>query len=252
MIPKHSLDNSNRLVIGNGNGVIDNGNRVIDNGNGNRIVGYVRVSTLFQNSLSQQTKITDYCKKKNLDTSKLEFFEEIISTRKSERKIYELIKSLKAGDKLVVTEISRIARSFRETKQILSLLESNGIEFHIISPEILMTHYNTEVEKTASLQDRLQSHQNYLYFVLLGISAELEREFLRERTLAGLETARQKNKILGRKEGSLKLVERHDEFLKYYKKKLSKTAIGKLLDVSRSTVKNYINHLKKKNLLDEK
>ena len=79
------------------------------------IYGYVRVSTQGQNFDSQKNAISRYCVDQKLLVD--EWIELEISSRKSteKRRIDELLDKLVSGDTIIVSELSRIGRSIKET-----------------------------------------------------------------------------------------------------------------------------------------
>lgn len=176
--------------------------------------------------------------KNNFDLSQLIWRSETISSRKQKRQVYELVEELQPNDMLIVTELSRLARSFAESQQIIQEIQKKGATLYILAPELLLKQINPK----SSLSERLQVHQNQMLSNLLGIAAEIEREFIRERTLAGLQNARQANKKLGRPTGSFSLLKKKEEVIKYYEMGLSITAISKLVQVTRQTVSTFLKH----------
>ena len=75
---------------------------------------YLRVSTDQQDLNNQKQEIESYAKRRHLKID--EWVEVEISSRKNmrDRRITELIQGLKKGDKLIVSELSRLASRHRE------------------------------------------------------------------------------------------------------------------------------------------
>ena len=79
---------------------------------------------------------------------------------------------------------------------------------------------------------------------LFALFAEVEREFISERTREGLAKARASGKKLGRPKGSLgtsRLDGREDEIRKLLDLGVSKSAVAKITCVSRPTLYNFLN-----------
>ncbi len=100
-----------------------------------------------------------------------------------ERPILEkCLERLEEGDTLVVWRLDRLGRSIRDLLQIMDRLERRGINFISL----------TEKFDTSSAAGRLVFH----FFAAL---TQFERELIRERTMAGLLSARARGRLGGRK-----------------------------------------------------
>lgn len=86
------------------------------------IYAYIRVSTDKQSVENQRYEIETFCRKKNFAVER--WIEETISSRVSlqERKLGKLLKRIKRGDTLIVSELSRLGRSLMEIMGILNTL----------------------------------------------------------------------------------------------------------------------------------
>ena len=78
------------------------------------IIGYLRVSTGKQNPANQQDEIRRFADSRNLSVS--QWVTEVASGKKKEcdRKLGGLIRRMKHGDTLIVTEISRLSRTITD------------------------------------------------------------------------------------------------------------------------------------------
>ena len=144
---------------------------------------YLRISTGKQDLDVQRLEIETYATKNNLKID--EWLSLEVSSKKSfhDRKIDELLSSLKRCDTLVISELSRLARSIFQVHQILDILISKKINLIIIKQGI-----------ATNGQDDLQMK---IMLNTLGICAELERTFISQRTKAGLDNARKRGVKLG-------------------------------------------------------
>ena len=76
-----------------------------------KTVAYLRVSTGSQDLSNQKLAVLEYARQKHFSID--QFLEVQVSTRRSpaQRRIEELLEVLKDGDRLVVSELSRLGRS---------------------------------------------------------------------------------------------------------------------------------------------
>ncbi len=101
-------------------------------------------------------------------------FEEKISSREVDRKVLrEALDYCREGDVLVVARLDRLGRSLRELIDLVGELEGRGVGFRSLKESL----------DTTTAGGRLIFH-------VFGALTELEREIIRERTIAGLESAR--------------------------------------------------------------
>jgi len=88
-----------------------------------------------------------------------------------------------------------------------------------------------------------QDIQTKVTIGLFGLFAEIERDLISERTKQALAVAKAKGKILGRPKGSLgksKLDGKEEEIKLLIVKGVSKTAIAKIMDISRTALYQFI------------
>lgn len=91
-------------------------------------------------------------------------------------------KALRTGDTLVVWRLDRLGRSLPDLVQIVAELERNGVGFESLTEKI----------ETGSAAGKLVFH-------VFAALAEFERSLIRERTHAGLASARARGRSGGRK-----------------------------------------------------
>ena len=143
----------------------------------NKIIGYSRKST------TSQTNAPDVEALKQAGCDQV--FEENVSTRKAEKDRPELMKclaSLRKGDTLKLTSLSRLGRTQREVINRLHELQAEGI--NVITLDGLI---NTEA---------LGKFAPVLIGLLTGLN-EVERELTQERTIASVEYRRKTGGNLG-------------------------------------------------------
>lgn len=138
------------------------------------VVGYARVSTDDQNLTLQKDALEKAgCTK---------FFTDTISGSKSSRPgLDELLKYSREGDTVVVWRLDRLGRSLKDLIEIVGKLEVNGIALKSLNESI----------DTSSSSGKLIFH-------IFGALAEFERNLIRERTNAGLESAKARGRVGGR------------------------------------------------------
>ena len=189
---------------------------------------YLRVSTDEQDVNNQKHGLLEYCNQKEL--TGIEFIIDSVSGKHPwrERKLGEMIKRMQAGDNLVFAEISRMARSTLQVLEILSACADKEINVYIAKQQMHLD---------GSMQAKITA-------TVLGLAAEIEREFISQRTKEALAARKAKGLALGRPEGaknkSYPLDKHKEDIKKYLKMGLSLSAVAKLVQAPRSTVNDYI------------
>ena len=180
------------------------------------LIGYARVSTDEQNLDLQR----DALKKAGCER----IFTDHISGTKAERKgLTEALSHLRAGDTLVVWRLDRLGRSLRHLIDTVTTLQESGVEFKSL----------TEAIDTTTSGGKLVFH-------IFGALAEFEREIIRERTKAGLTSARARGRTGGRPKA---LTEKQVEMLNQLAADRNRSIdeICKTLGISRTTFYRYLN-----------
>ena len=154
-----------------------------------KTVAYLRVSTRSQDLANQKLAILEFSQKRRFPID--QFIESRISSRQSplERRIDEMLGTLEPGDRLLVSELSRLGRSLSQVIQIVETLVRRKIRFIAI--------------KEAIEFDGKQDLPTKVMIALFGLFAEVERDLISERTKEGLAAAKAKGKLLGRPKGAL-------------------------------------------------
>jgi len=197
------------------------------------VYAYLRVSTDRQDVDNQKHGVLEYANQRGL--SSLQFVEDAVSGRKkwSERKLGELLHSMGAGDTIVFAEVSRIARS---TLQVLEVLE------HCTEHQI-----NVHIAKQSMVFDG--SMQSKITATVLGMAAEIEREFISMRTKEALAARKQAGKTLGRPKGQAEktsLDPKRAQIQELLNKGVSKRSIAKVIECAPSTLYDYLKRHKMK------
>lgn len=150
------------------------------------IYGYVRVSTEQQSyesqvlAINQRFKIDEWVEEKRSGT---------VDYRK--RDLGDLISHLKAGDTLVVTELSRLGRSLSMIYKIVSELKDKKVRCVAVKNSFDLNPAN---------QNDIVSEVIMFAF---GLSAQLERQLISERSKMGIQKAREQGKQIGKRKGDI-------------------------------------------------
>jgi len=152
-----------------------------------------------------------------------QIYKEVVSGIKAERKILnEALSYLRPGDTLVVWRLDRLGRSLKQLIEIINDLNERKIGFKSIV-EVIDTTTPT----------------GQFFFHVTGAFAELERNLIRERTMAGLASARAR----GRNGGRPKVMDQETfemALLLYNEKKTTVTNICKKFGISNRTFYRYL------------
>lgn len=137
------------------------------------LIGYIRVSTNDQNTdLQRNALMCAGCE---------QIFEDKMSGTKSERPgLKRALKCLKRGDTLVVWKLDRLGRRMKHLIALTEELRAKGVNFRSLTDSI----------DTSTPMGRF-------FFHMMGALAEMERELIVERTLAGLAAARSQGRAEG-------------------------------------------------------
>lgn len=192
------------------------------------IYGYIRVSTDRQTVENQRFEINQFCEKNILVVDK--WIEETISGVRTiqERKLGKLLKKMKRDDILICSELSRLGRNLLMIMGILNECMNRDIQVWTIKDNYrLGSDINSKVLAFA-----------------FGLSAEIERNLISQRTKEALARKRAEGVILGRPRGSKskvkKLTGKEAEIKNLLDKKVSKSAISRILGVHRLTVSAFM------------
>ena len=194
------------------------------------IYGYIRVSSDKQTVENQKFEIEKFCEKENLKIDG--WISETISGIKNydKRKLGKLLKRIDVGDLIICSEISRLGRSLFMIMEILNICMTKECRVWT-------------VKDGYRLGEDIQS--KVLAFAF-GLSAEIERNLISQRTKEALARRREEGVVLGRPKGSskpehYKLYGKDDVIRELLNLGNSKTSIAKILKVNRNTLLNYIN-----------
>ncbi len=184
---------------------------------------YIRVSTDQQKVENQRHEIQKYC-----EQNKLTVTNEIalnISSRKTleQRQVTPLL-DLPMGSIIVVSELSRLGRNTAEVILLVEELLNKGIALHIIRQGMKLTKHDP---------------MSRMLIAMFSCFAQLERDFISERTKAALARKKAEGVQLGRKSTG-KYERHHDSIVALRKLGKGYGSIAETLGLSKQGVKNYI------------
>lgn len=144
------------------------------------LIGYARVSTYEQNlDLQIEALKKAGCKK---------IYADKVSGVKAERiELNKLKESLRDGETIVVWKLDRMSRSLKDMIDLIKFFESKQVGFRSLTENIDTT-----------------TPSGKLIFHIFASMAEFERDLIRERTMAGLATARARGRKGGRPKSTTK------------------------------------------------
>jgi len=147
-----------------------------------KVAIYLRVSTDEQTVDNQRLPLVEYCSRMNWD---YEVFEEKVSTRKTRPVQWDLYNDLlrKKYDGLLIYKFDRWARS---TKELVTHVEE------LLEKNVFVYSYSENIDLNTSMGRAM--------FTIISAFAQLERDVIRERTIAGLNRVKAQGKKLGKPE----------------------------------------------------
>jgi len=193
------------------------------------IYGYIRVSSDKQTVENQRFEIEQFAHRENIVIDG--WIEETISGTKDydKRKLGKLLHKVCGGDLIICSELSRLGRSLFMIMDILNLCMNKNCKVWTIKDNY-------------RLGDDIQS--KVLAFAF-GLSAEIERNLISQRTREALARKRAEGVVLGRPVGSarpqnFKLYGKDDQIARYLANGIPQIKIAKKLGVHRITLASYI------------
>jgi len=188
-------------------------------------IGYARVSTHEQNLDLQIDSLKENGCEKN-------FTDKISGSETDRPGLTKALQFAREGDTLVVWKLDRMSRSLRQLIEIMNELSKINIGIKSI----------TESIDTSSPSGKLIFH-------IFSSLAEFERDIIKARTLAGLESARSRGKFGGRPQ--VLTDEKKEALLEITKK--TNLSISEIIDsfhISRSTYYRLISKSKKDSIVN--
>ena len=171
-------------------------------------IGYARVSTTDQDLDIQHERLkTAGCEIIRAETGSG-------ASRKGRSELETIMQFLHAGDELVVLRLDRLGRSTRDVLNLVHELDEKGASLRVLEPDVT----------TAGSIGRM-------VITILGMVADMELKFIKDRQRAGIDAA----KAMGTYKGRKKNVD-DVEIRKRISAGATKAAVARDLNVSRMTV----------------
>lgn len=191
------------------------------------VYGYIRVSTDHQTTENQRFEIQRFCEKNDMI---IDFWiEETISSTKdlNKRKLGRLLRRIKKDDLIIASELSRLGRNLLQIMSILHHCMNIGAQIWTIKD-----NYRLGTDITSKV----------LAFAF-GLSAEIERNLISQRTKEALARVKAEGGHVGRPRGSSnirKLYGREQYIAKKLRAGRSRYEIARNLRVHRNTLARFI------------
>lgn len=194
--------------------------------------GYIRVSSDKQTVENQRFEISNFCQRNGMNIDG--WIEETISGTKAydKRELGKLLRRVEKDDLIICAELSRLGRNLFMIMEILGICMNKECRVWTIKDNY-------------RLGDDIQS--KVLAFAF-GLSAEIERNLISQRTKEALARMRAKGVVLGRPKGrqsapeKYKLYGKNTLIVELLKVGVSKRKIAKICKVDRNTLNRYIHH----------
>ncbi|MBY5551121.1 recombinase family protein [Rhizobium leguminosarum] len=136
------------------------------------------------------------------------------ASRKGRSELETIMEFLRSGDELVVLRLDRLGRSTRDVLNLVHELDERGASLRVLEPDVT----------TAGSMGRM-------VITILGMVADMELTFIKDRQRAGIEAAKAEGVYTGRK----KNVD-DEEIRRLIAGGASKAEVARQLEVSRMTI----------------
>jgi DNA invertase Pin-like site-specific DNA recombinase len=139
------------------------------------LIGYARVSTTGQDTATQKAKL------KAAGCTLIRTETVSGGSRDGRSELASILDFIRPGDTLIVVKLDRLGRNTRDVLNLVHELEQKGASLRVLEPAI----------ETAGPMGRM-------VLTVLGMVAEMELGFIRDRQRAGIEAAKAKGVYKGR------------------------------------------------------
>lgn len=142
-------------------------------------VGYVRVSSVLQNTSRQEEILNSY----NLNV----IFKDFASGKDTDRpELQAALKHVRKGDTFIIHSMDRLARNLNDLRAIVKDLNNRGVKVIFVKENLTFSGNDSSISN--------------LLLSVMGAFAEFERNLIRERQHEGIELAKLRGAYKGRKQ----------------------------------------------------
>ena len=183
-----------------------------------KTIGYIRVSTVEQNTSRQlegiplDKEFTDKCSGKDTNRPSLQL----------------MLDYVRDGDIVYVHSMDRLARNLEDLRKIVSILAEKKVRIHFVKESLI---FNGEDSPMANFM-----------LNIMGAFAEFERALIRERQKEGIAIAKKDGKYRGR--SKCLTPEQLQEIKQLVADRYKKTEIAERFGISRDTLYRYLRNNK--------
>lgn len=157
------------------------------------------------------------------------FWEYESGSHEDREKLMQLLDTVKAGDTIACTEVSRLSRSTKQLCEILEFVEEKKLK--LIVGGFIVDCTGKEIDPMTMGMLRMMS-----------VFAQMEREITIQRIKSGMENAKAKGKSIGRKKTTIDDIP--SAFYRYYPQyntgKINLSEFARLTCLSRNSVYKYL------------
>ena len=157
------------------------------------------------------------------------FWEYGTGERNDREKLQQLLETVKQGDTIACTEVSRLSRSTKQLCEILEFVEKNKIK--LIVGTFIVDCRNDEIDPMTMGMLRM-----------MAVFAQMERDITIQRIRSGMENARAKGKQIGRRKTTEEDIPA--SFFRYYpqftKGNINLSEFARLTSLSRNSIYKYL------------
>ena len=180
-------------------------------------VGYVRVSTVDQNTDRQLENIT---------ADKV-FVDKVSGKDVNRPELQAMVSYVRAGDTVVVHSLDRLARSMVDLRSIVEQLVAKGVSVEFVKERLYFS------------KDKKDSPTDTLMLNILSSFAEFERALIRERQQEGIKIAKANGAYRGRKK-ALAPSQVEELRVRVSSRQGTVAEVAKELGISRTTLYEYL------------